>query len=238
MLRPVTNIVECNTVESVKNSSNKLLMKNCFTREGVKTALWWTTSNGEGFNQSSTQPTVNVETLPFPIVAKHIYGSRGTGNTLLNTLEEYRTFIPGKTLSNYIFEKFYNFSREYRLHVDREECFYTCRKMLKNDVAPENRWYRNDSNSVWILEDNESFDKPVNWDNIVSESIKALTSVGLDVGAIDVRVQSSSNSRGSRREEPEFIILETNSAPSFGEITAQKYLQQLPKILRRKYANQ
>ena len=42
--------VECNSVQSVKNSSSKLLMKQCFTKAGVKTADWFTYSGG-GFVQ-------------------------------------------------------------------------------------------------------------------------------------------------------------------------------------------
>jgi type I restriction enzyme S subunit len=39
-----------------------------------------------------------------------------------------------------------NNSREYRLHVTADGCFYACRKMLKADA--EERWYKNDSNCV------------------------------------------------------------------------------------------
>jgi glutathione synthase/RimK-type ligase-like ATP-grasp enzyme len=219
----LANVVECNTVQAVKTSANKLLMKQAFDRAGVKTAQW-----------STIIPT-NEEM--YPAVSKHIYGSRGTGNDLHQTREELTQHMVGKTFPNYIFEKFYNFSREYRLHVTSERCFYTCRKMLKRDTPEDKRWFRNDSNCVWILEDNPEFDKPVNWDAIVQEAVKALKAVGLDIGGIDVRVQSATDGRGQRRENPEFIILETNSAPSFGDITLEKYKVEIPKILRRKHEN-
>lgn len=227
-LRPVTNLIECNTVEAVKKSANKLLMKQCFDEYEVETAEWYTAGTGN-VGRIPTNP-------PYPLVAKHIFGSRGTGNTLIETSEQLTAFLRNheNTLSSYIFEKFYNYSREYRLHVTKDGCFYTCRKMLKADTPEENRWFRNDSNCVWILEDNPTFDKPTNWANVVEESVKALDSVGLDIGAIDVRIQSARDSRGRIREYPEFIILETNSAPSFGEITLQKYLKQIPIILQNK----
>ena len=100
--------------------------------------------------------------------------------------------------------------------------------MLKTDTPEKERWYRNNSNSVWIMEDNPSFDKPNNWDDIVEQSANALSSVGLDIGAIDVRVQSSD------KDEPKFIILETNSAPSFGDITLLKYKEELPLLINYK----
>lgn len=231
--------VECNSVDAVKVSANKRLMKIAFSAlaNNVKTADWWMSLNGTVFkvlNQDNI--TIGVADLPYPIVAKHIHGSRGTGNYLLKTQEELNAWLPGKTLNNYIFEKFYDYTREYRLHVTKNGCFYTCRKMLKEETPADKRWFRNDSNSVWIVEDNPAFDKPVNWNAIVNESVKALSSVGLDIGAIDVKVQSAKDKKGRVRPEPKFIILETNSAPSFGEVTLQKYLTEIPKVLREKKA--
>ena len=237
-LRPLTSVVECNTVEAVKNSSNKLLMKQKFRDNNVKTAAWYTYDRTfflVDYDEGSYEKRIND--LPYPIVAKHIYGSRGTGNTLIKNAQEMTNFLNGKTHSNYIFEKFYNYNREYRLHVDSEGCFYACRKLIKNDTPEDQRWYRNDSNCVWIMEDNESFSRPNNWDSIISESVKALKAVGLDIGAIDLKIQSNVDGDGNNRPNPEFIILETNSAPSFGTITLQKYTTQLPIILKRKYEN-
>jgi hypothetical protein len=241
----VPNIVECNTVQAVKNSSSKLLMKQCFLTSEVKTADWFVYNRNNNFDQIGpfhTENDINISNLPYPIVAKHHFGSRGEGNFLLNNQQELEAWMRGKTVSNYIFEKFYNFNREYRLHVTKYGCFYSCRKMLKHDTPEANRWFRNDSNSVWIveykdvlLEDNPEFDKPTNWDTIVAESVKALNAVGLDVGAVDLRIQSSKTPKGKTRENPEFIIVEINSAPSFGEITAQRYIQEIPKILMTKY---
>lgn len=229
--------LEINTVQAIKNSASKLLMKQCFTKSGVKTAEWWTVcnnhinfyKNGKPAEQGTTPNTSG--NLPYPIVAKHIYGSRGTGNTLLNTQEELTQWMRGKDLSNYIFEKFYNFNREYRLHVTKNGCFYTCRKVLRYDTPENKRWYRNDSNSNWLVETNPSFDKPVNWDTIVAECIKALNAVGLDIGGFDVKVQSAKTPKGKVRENPEFIIIESNSACSHGEVTAQKYINELNKLL-------
>ena len=231
------NVIEINTVEAVKNSANKLLMKQCFTEAGIKTADWWTFDNSNRFFNRTAGGHTAYDDLPYPIVTKHIYGSRGTGNTLIKSKAELEQWIKGKTLANYIFEKFYNYSREYRLHITSERCFYTCRKMLKEETPDDKRWFRNDSNSVWILEENENFDKPVNWSDIIKHSILALNAVGLTVGAVDVKVQSATtlNKLGKEvtRKEPEFIIIEINSAPSFGEVTATKYAEELPIIIEK-----
>lgn len=224
--------VVINSVQAIRNSSNKLLMKQCFTRDSVKTADWWTVETlGGGYLFSNNMDMIN---LPYPIIAKHLYGSRGRGNTKLNSQEELTEWMRGKTLSNYIFEKFYNYSREYRLHVTEDGCFYTCRKMLKENTPEDQRWFRNDSNSVWMLENNPSFDKPVNWAEVVEHSVKALNAVGLDIGAVDLRIQSSKHSNGDMREYCDFIVLEINSAPSFGDITAEKYAIELPRLINKK----
>jgi glutathione synthase/RimK-type ligase-like ATP-grasp enzyme len=81
------------------------------------------------------------------------------------------------------------------------------------------------------VETNPNFDKPVNWDTIVADCVKALAAVGLDVAAFDVRVQSTKNGKGQNRPDPKYIILESNSAPSFGTITTQKYLGVLPQLI-------
>ena len=228
--------IEINTVEAIKNSASKLKMKNCFTKGSVKTADWWTYERAGNIfiPQGIGNQGRAIADLPYPVVAKHHFGSRGNGNYLLNSKQELQEWMKDKDLSNYIFEKFYNYNREYRLHVSANGCFYTCRKMLKSDIPKEDRWFRNDSNSVWVLEENPLFDRPINWDVIEKECIKALKATGLDFGACDVRVQSSKGEKGNPRKEVDFIIVEINSAPSFGDITAQKYLEELPKIAKLK----
>ena len=52
---------------------------------------------------------------------------------------------------------------------------------------------------------------------------KSKNAVGLDICAVDVKVQTS------KYKNPKFIILETNSAPALGEIGVQLYLEQLRK---------
>jgi carbamoylphosphate synthase large subunit len=216
--------VQLNTVEAIKNSASKLRMKNCFTEAGVKTADWWKVSD----------LPKDLSTLPFPLIGKHIFGSRGRGNSFIKTVEELQAWIKGKDLSNYIIEKYYNFVREYRLHVSKNGCFYTCRKMLKQDTPEDKKYQRHDDNCVWIVEENPLFDKPTNWEAIVAESVKALKSTGLDFGALDLRVQSAKDSKGKVRPDPEFIIIEINSAPSMGDITIIKYNEELPKLINSK----
>ena len=241
--------IEINTVQAVKNSASKLLMKQKFTEAGVKTARWipgMFDNNIDSIYEIcdnhvkflyDTYPESEhfaTENINFPLVAKSHFGSRGVGNTKFNTKEELEAWLPNKNLNNYIFEAFCKMTREYRLHITKFGCFYTCRKLVKND-APEDTWQKHDDVCNWVLEENPSFKKPKNWDAIVADCIKAKDALGLDICAFDVGVQGAKD--GIERENPEWIIYESCSAPSFGNVTGQEYIKILPKLLIDKYNN-
>lgn len=236
-----SNSVELNSIEAIKNSADKLRMKKCFDKLNVRTAVWFIyDKNKKKFirtDEAGNEIECNIKELPYPIIAKSHFGSRGKGNTKLDNHEELFKFVSEHNINNYIFEVFHNYYREYRLHVTKDGCFYTCRKMLKYNTPDERKWFRNDANCTWFVENNPQFDKPSNWNEIVEESVKALKAVGLDFGAVDVRVQGSTDDKGRRRIRPDFIIIEINSAPSFGKITEKKYFEILPKLLVEKYSN-
>lgn len=210
--------VEINTVEAVRNSASKFLMKACFKNQNIRTAEWTIPQNEEELRSF----WVNNAAKNAKFIVKSEFGSRGEGLYLFTDLEQCVHWFQNR-YGRYLIEKYYNYSREYRLHVTENGCFYTNRKMLKADAT--DRWYRNDSNSVWIVEENPAFDKPDNWDHIVGECVRGLKAVGLDVGAFDVRVQSKGN---------DFIICEVNSAPSHGNRTSHEYAKEIPKIVKQK----
>lgn len=216
---------ELNPIQSVINSSNKFIMKQLFKDNNVKSTNFYFLNN---------LPKNN-----FPLLAKKKFGSKGKGMVKINNQEELDNFLNTNT-TNYYFEEYFSGCREYRLHVSELDCFYSCRKMRKRDA--ENRWYFNSTNCVWITEkikitddndifikfsenDNELFNKPESWNEIIEHCQKAIKAVGLDLGAVDVRV----NKKG------DFRILETNSAPAFGEITSKMYINHLNKLINHKF---
>jgi len=229
--------IELNPAEAIKNSSNKLLMKECFHNQSVLTADWYRFAQDALVMQCKRKdydgPVVfSLQDVSYPVVAKSHFGSKGKGNTLIKSQLEFQDFIKKHNVDNYIFEKYCNYNKEYRLHVTKDGCFYSCRKMLKQEFKEHpNSWQRHDDNCVWILEENENFDKPVNWDEIVDNCVKALKSCGLDFGACDLRVQNNIDSDGNKRERCNFIVVEINSAPSFGQVTLEKYKTELIKLL-------
>lgn len=235
---PSISVIQINSVEAIKNSSNKLVMKDIFREAEVTSPNHWKLSI-DGLVDDT--PYTEVE-LSYPILAKRSFRSRGVGMKKLNNRQEFLTFIetyvigkPMQERNPYYLEKFHNYSREYRLHVSEFGCFYACRKMLRQG-ATDNRWYRNDSNSVWITErnlvlegeevvsydgENLTFNKPTTWNLIVEDCQRARVALGLDICCFDVKVN----------REGEWIILESNSAPSFGIVTTKLYKEELQKIL-------
>lgn len=208
-----------NSADAVSNSASKVRMKRCFTDAGVKTAEWCLGKDIGEF----------IKKVKFPIIAKSEFGSRGEGLTFIENQEGLDIYIRNHGTAGVIFEKYYGYAREYRLHVTVDGCFYTCRKMLKEGTPK--RWCRNDANCAWMIEENPLFDRPKNWEEIETECIKALKAVGLDFGACDVRVQSA---KENGDKSPNFVIIEINSAPSMGKITYQRYLEMIPKMLTKK----
>lgn len=222
---------EINSVKSVKTSADKLLMKQAFDRAGVYHAPW------KQLNEISDKNawTAWLKVLKFPehpLIIKHRFGSRGAGNYLIKSQAELDRFIKDKSqgLHNYIVEEYKPYTREYRLHITEEGCFYTCRKVIKNDTPKEKRFQRHDDNCSWLKEDNPGFDKPHFWDKIVQECVNALKEIKADVLAFDVKCTSP-----NKTKKDAWIIIESCSAPSFGKITTEKYKVELPKIVNHKY---
>ena len=203
-----------NSIESIKNSSSKLRMKQRFREASVRTADWIEGGAGTAAITSWCRDR-------YPIIAKGIFGSRGNANTKIDTPQQLQSFLNGKTLANYIFEAFFDGTREYRFHISTEGVFLTWRKLRRNDTPDNERWFFNNHNCNWISEKHELYNKPDTYKQIVQECVKALNACGLDIGGCDVRV----NKKG------EFKIIEINSACSLAEQTANAYKQELTKLL-------
>lgn len=223
------NRIEINEIKGVKNSANKLLMKQCFTNAGIPTPDWYTSDKVNFYVQGKKDKIIKITELKFPLIVKSLTGSRGVGNHFIETVEDLKRFITGHDMQNYIIEKYLTgYNKELRIHVTEDGYFYTCRKLLKNDTPKEERYQRHDDNCTWILESNPKFDKPVNFDNIVVDCIKALKYLELSIAAFDIKCQTTQDGEGKVRKNPLYAILESCSAPSFGNVTEQKYLEQIP----------
>ena len=211
-LRDIThrrNVIEINPINACIASSNKILMKALFDQFEVATAKY--------IVPQSEEEIINFIEENGIVIAKHKHSSKGRGLHLYKSVEEYNN-NPLHNYRDYVFEKYHTYTREYRLHCTQNECFHASRKVLVENA--QDRWHRHASNSTYIKEDNPMFNKPDNWDDIVKEACKAIKSVGLHIGAVDIKIS----------REGKFIILETNSCPALGETTLEKYKDQIKKL--------
>ncbi len=216
-------ILEINKVEACTISGDKILMKRAFQDAGVPTAVWNTLLELSSYFQTDSNETPSNFPLVFPIIIKHKHSSRGNGIYFMEDFAELKDFFANcPHPENFIIEHYYNYVREYRLHIDKFGCFLAHRKMLRSDASV--RWHRHHSNSTWISEDNPLFCKPDNWNAIVEAAQKARIACKLDICSVDVKVQSS-------RTNPDFIILETNSASAMNENTANIYIEELKRLI-------
>jgi D-alanine-D-alanine ligase-like ATP-grasp enzyme len=228
---------ELNSVDSVKISSNKHSMKVAFDEAEVRHAPWIAmdkfTKEKPKFDAFIKDSKLSDKENRFLII-KHKHGSRGTGNYLIKSTSDLDNFIKQHkdSLSNYIIEQYKNFTVEYRLHVSELGCFYTCRKVLKSDTPKEKRFQRHDDNCSWFLEKNPKFDKPSNWDEIVKDCQKALRAIGADILAFDVKCTSTKEKKDKKCD---WILIESCSAPAFGNVMAEAYKEHLPKLIANKY---
>ena len=227
-----TAVNQINSIASIIQSSNKLLMKNCFVKHGISTPEYYIIDNRGIILDGVTR--TSVEKLEYPIVAKHVLGSRNSGNYKLNSEKELLKFISSRksNINNFIFEKYKNYAKEYRIHVSTQGSFLAWRKVRKLSTPEDQRWFFNNQNCNWLSESNSNFDRPTNWDIITKECVKALNSVGLDIGGMDVRVQN--NKIGYH---PKFSIIEVNSACSQSSITSEYYINEFNKLIDIKESN-
>lgn len=196
----------------MNNAADKLRMKECFDKAKVKTAPWHKHDQIKNITK-------------FPVVAKHRFGSRGTGVYKLDSKDALIKFCKerARELHFFIFEKYMPYNREYRMHVWKEGCFYACRKARKRGIPEDVRWKFNYGQTVWLREDNKNFQRPTCWKEMEAECIKAVAACGLTFGGCDVKVN---------RDGTKFFMLEINSAPSFGDLTTEKYVEMLPIMAR------
>lgn len=225
---------EINSVSAVRKSADKLLMKKAFDDAKISHATWL---HLEVYKTNKASFDNFLKALEFPkkkLIIKHRFGSRGGGNYLISDKAGLDKFIKERmgSLASYIVEEYKTYSVEYRIHVTSDGHFYTCRKVLKNDTPKEKRFQRHDDNCSWLIETNPKFDKPNNWVDIVKDCVKATAAIGADVLAFDVKCTSKKKSKDGKVS---WILLESCSAPAFGEKMTEEYKKILPKIIEKKY---
>ena len=216
---PNRQYIEINSTKACRISGNKLLMKQKFDEAGVNHAKWVHFNNNVEANHFFRS---RFDEFNNKIIAKKFNSSRGNGLALIQSYDDYLNLKHSDDITQYIFEEYYNYTREYRIHVTDHGYFYASRKMLRGDA--EVRWHRHSNNSIFYNEDNPEFNKPNTWDEITRQCILAKNAIGLDICAFDIKVNRNGD----------FILLESNSAPSLKEQGIEKYKVELKRLIDEK----
>lgn len=151
--------------------------------------------------------------LKYPVLARTPHHSKGRDILLcLQNKDLARAVRWGKSfLVEYI-----STDREYRVHVFKDEVIRTSKKILvsKEEYVP---YIRN-------FENNHVFKNPKNplTDEQKAIAIKAVKSLGLDFGAVDLIVGDDSNT----------YVLEINTGPSLIEIGVEIYKKKFQEIIQ------
>jgi len=214
------DVIEVNTVQSIENSRDKLRMKECFSRFDVSQAEWWIALNNRDYLRDTRDSDTPINALPYPLVGKQIVGFKGHGMQLIENESQLREFLRIHN-RGYFIEKFYNYAREYRIHATRDHAFLSWRKLRRSDATE--RWFFNSTNCNWVGQNHELFQRPNNWMELEAAAINAVRSVGLDIGAVDIRVQNRNN--------PDYIVCEVNSAPALGDVGVEAYREEIRNII-------
>lgn len=222
---PSGKVIECNTVEAIENSRDKLRMKECFDRCDIPQADYYA---GELRSEAILRHFRITRDDEFQLVGKSITGFQGKGMVLIQNRRELDEFCRTHTNRWFFVEKFYNYGREYRIHATRSEGFLSWRKLRRQDATE--RWFFNSHNCNWVGEQHRLFDKPANWEEIKRVAANAIHSVGLDIGAVDIRIQS-------KGDNPQYIVCEVNSAPALGDDGVEHYKVKIKEILMKKHNN-
>lgn len=200
--------LELNSIEGVKVSANKILMKHSFDTARVKHSEWITSNNAKSIEEFFLKHKV--------IICKHKHSSKGNGIYYIDNLAYLKELISKINLSQHIFERFYFYPHEYRVHVDRKHgAFYICKKFLEDGVDVE--WHRHANNAGFAIV-NKLDEKPECWNNVIDDCIKAMSVMHLDIACFDILCSNT-----------EWILLESNSAPSLANFGLNIYCNHLKK---------
>jgi glutathione synthase/RimK-type ligase-like ATP-grasp enzyme len=193
--------IEFNSIESIRNTSNKTKMKLIFDRAGVKTPKFFV-------NDESGKSAISDGHLGENIFFKTTFHSRGRGMVVYDNKEEAIT----QQASGY-FEESQKSDREFRVHVFNGEAFYVDEKIPRE--RGNESLIKNMANGYKFREPRQEFPQEV-----IDESIKAVKALGLVFGGVDVGL----NSDGA-------WIYEVNTAPSLRTRTRKLYQKQIVRYI-------
>lgn len=198
---------ELNTIEGVRMSSNKIIMKRIFDEQNIHHSDWISSSN--------IHHIINFFNKHKMLIAKHKRSSQGKGIYYIDTFESLIELINNIDLKDYVFEKYCFFPSEFRVHVDKDHgCFYACKKVLNEDAEVE--WHKHANNSIFVRIEDEK--KPQCWNDIIKECQIICEAMQMNILCFDILCCDN-----------DFIIVETNSAPALATYGLTYYSNHIQK---------
>lgn len=197
--------IDFNPISAITNTANKMRMKQIFVDNGVKTPKYL--ENSEDSRQKILDGYLGDSNIFF----KTPYHSRGRGMVVY----EERSGANFTTRKGY-FEESQIADREFRVHVMDGEAFYV------DEKRPRERGHES---VVKNMANGYKFRRPLREypPEVITESVKAVTALGLDFGAADVGVNSDG-----------VWIYEVNTAPSLRTKTRKLYQKALVRLIWKK----
>lgn len=200
--------LEINSIEGVRTSANKITMKKAFDSANIRHSEW--------INSASKDNIRNFYNKHKILIAKHKHSSKGKDIYYIDSIEFLEDFMNKVNLKDFVFEKYYFFPNEYRVHIDvNHGCFYSCKKIIKEDA--EIQWHKHADNSVFVLV-TEEYKLPECWNDLINDCIKVLKEMKLTIACFDILCCNN-----------DFIIVESNTAPSLATYGITYYSNHLKK---------
>lgn len=190
-----------NQPQAVEKAVNKLTAFNTFKQEEVS------------IPEFTTDKSVALEWLnqgKIVVVRSVVNGYGGDGILLVENQME----LPDAPLYTQYIPK----SEEYRVHVIKNEAFFIQRKARKKEIPDDKiNWKIRNLAGGFIFANQ---DVQVE-DRCKELACKAIQSVGLDFGAVDIIFNKTRN---------QYYVLEINTAPGLSGTTLEKYTQQFERF--------
>lgn len=200
--------LEINTVEGIKISSNKIAMKKAFDKANICHSEW--------INSNNKTDIIKFFNIHKIIIAKYKYSSKGNNIYYIDNIESLNKLLKHININDFVFEKYYFYPLEYRVHIDANYgCFYVCKKVLKEDANIQ--WHRHADNSIFVLITDLTL-LPEWFPRMVNDCKKVLKQMHLTIACFDILASNYG-----------YQIIESNTAPSLGSYGITYYSNHLKK---------
>jgi glutathione synthase/RimK-type ligase-like ATP-grasp enzyme len=152
------------------------------------------------FNESVEKfKTIIVKGLKFPIIAKAIHAQRNEGIFILRKFIDFKALIKECPKTNFVFQRFINIEREYRILVLGDKVPFLEKKFIQDFKSIKVEFVNKEEHSVFINTDSEPLSR-----QLVSIAVESAKYLSLDIAGVDACIE-----KGTDR----VFIIEVNRGP-------------------------